>query len=225
MVFHKNGVGDKKTRVLIVEDHPLLRAGLVHLIRNEPDLEVCYEAASAEHALDLVVSNELDLVITDLTLPGKSGLEFLKDVQSVRSDLPVLVISMHEEVLYAERVLRAGGRGYLMKNEGSEKVLLAIRKVLKGQIYLSETVTDRILGRVTGKGGNAKASGVDAFSDRELEIYQLIGKGISTKQISQQLHLSPKTVEAHRANIKQKLRLKTSEELICHAANRFSTTS
>lgn len=218
---HSNRAADKKTRILIVEDHPLLRAGLAQLISNEPDLEVRYEVSSAELGFDIVVGKKVDLVITDLTLPGKSGLEFLKDLQSVDPNLPVLVISMHDEVLYAERVLRAGGRGYLMKNEGSEKVLEAIRKILNGQLYLSDVVKDRIiLGQVTGRGKVAKASGIETFSDRELEIYQLIGKGTCTKKISQQLHLSPKTVEAHRANIKQKLQLKTSEELICHAVNR-----
>jgi len=217
-VSHKSRSLDKTKRILIVEDHPLLRAGLAQLINAEPDLQVCYEVACAEDAFDLVVGKKVDLVITDLTLPGKGGLEFLKDIQSISPELPVLVISMHDEVLYAERVLKAGGRGYMMKNQGSGDVLMAIRKVLKGQIYLSEAVTDRILGQVSGK--TKPTSGIEAFSDRELEIYQLIGKGTSTKRISQQLHLSPKTVEAHRANIKQKLRLKTSEELICHAANR-----
>jgi DNA-binding NarL/FixJ family response regulator len=215
----KNRTVNQKTRILIVEDHPLLRAGLAQLIRSEPDLEVCCEAASAEEGFNVVTGGMVDFVITDLTLPGKSGLEFLKDIQSINPVVPVLVISMHDELLYAERILRAGGRGYLMKNEAGEKVLLAIRKVLSGQIYISEALTDRILAKVSGRATPFHVTGVEKFSDRELEIYQLIGKGTCTKEISQQLHLSPKTVESHRANIKQKLNLKTSEQLICHAAN------
>jgi DNA-binding NarL/FixJ family response regulator len=220
MVSHRNNPSiQKKTRILIVEDHPLLRAGLVQLIESEPDLEVCSEVASSEEGWKAVMNGQAELVITDITLPGKNGMEFLKDIRAIRPELPVLVMSMHDEVLYAERVLAAGGQGYLMKNEGGEMVLRAIRRVLNGKIYLSESMNDRILERCSGRSQGPSLSGVERFSDRELEIYHLIGKGHCTKTISRQLKVSPKTVDSHRANMKQKLNLKTSEELIWHAAN------
>ena len=215
----------KKTQILIVEDHPLLRAGLVQLIRSEPDLDVCCEAASAEDGWEAVISGIADFVITDITLPGKSGMELLKDIRATRPELPVLVMSMHDEALYAERVLQAGGGGYLMKNEGSDKVLLAIRRVLKGKIYLSEGMNDRIVERCSGRNASPDSHGPESFSDRELEVYQLIGKGTSTKRISELLHVSTKTVDTHRANLKMKLNLKTTQELICHAANAAALAS
>ncbi len=208
----------KKTRVLIVDDHPMTRAGLVHVINHQPDLTVCGEAESAAQALDILDSSRPDLLLIDITLPGKSGLELIKDVKAMRPELLMLVISMHDESLYADRVLRAGARGYITKHEGGEKLMEAIRHVLRGKIYVSESMSAHILEIFSGGQTGLDRSSIEKLSDREFEIFESLGEGLSSQQIAKKLHLSAKTVDAHRANIKTKLNIKTSAELIAYAA-------
>ena len=204
-------------RVLIVDDHPMMRQGLAQLIDNEPDLKVVAEADTGGQGLDIVVAQKLDLALLDISLPDKNGLELIKDIRSVKADLPVLIVSMHDEVLYAERVLRAGARGYIMKQEGGKKLLEAIRQVLGGQIYVSEKMSARILETFSGRRPDQTASPVARLSDREFEVFQLIGQGKGTKEIAQHLNLSVKTVEVHRAKIKEKLSLITATDLVRYA--------
>jgi DNA-binding NarL/FixJ family response regulator len=202
-------------RVLIVDDHPMMRNGLAQLIGNEPDLKVIAEADNARQGLELVTHQTFDLVLLDISLPDKSGLELLKDIRVLRPELPVLVVSMHDELVFAERVLRAGGRGYIMKQEGGQKYLQAIRQVLAGQIYVSDKMSARILESLSGRASEkAGSSPVQRLSDREFEVFQLIGQGLGTREIAQRLHLSVKTVEVHRINIKEKLQVKTATELV-----------
>ena len=205
------------TQVLVVDDHPLMRAGLVQLITHEPDLCVCCQAESASQALDGVRNHAPDLVIADISLPGKNGLELIKDLQALRPDLPVLVLSMHDEALYAERVLRAGGRGYIMKQEGGQCLMTAIRQVLSGKIYVSERMSARILEGFSGARTHGGDSPLQTLTDREFEVFQAIGLEKSSKDIASQLHLSVKTVEVHRVNMKRKLQVQTSAELIRYA--------
>jgi len=202
-------------RLLIVDDHPMMRTGLAQLIGSEPDLKVCAEADNARQGLEAVSKLSLDLVLLDISLPDKSGLELLKDIRAVRPELPVLVVSMHDELVFAERVLRAGGRGYIMKQEGGQKYLQAIRQVLAGQIYVSEKMSARILENLSGSPAEKTGtSPVQRLSDREFEVFQLIGQGLGTREIAQRLHLSVKTIEVHRINIKEKLSVKTATELV-----------
>ncbi len=204
-------------RILIVDDHPMMRTGLAQLIDNEPDLKVAAEADTAGQAINLVSKQKFDLALLDISLPDKNGLELIKDVRALRPEMPVLVVSMHDEMIYAERVLRAGGRGYIMKQEGGEKFLHAIRQVLAGQVFVSEKMSARILEVFSGRQSENSGSPVRKLSDREFEVFQLIGQGIGTRAIADQLHLSVKTVEVHRANIKEKLVLKTATELVRYA--------
>jgi DNA-binding NarL/FixJ family response regulator len=208
---------NEKKRILIVDDHPMMRQGLAQLINNEPDLSVCCEADTAGQGLDLVVAQKPDLVLLDISLPDKNGLELLKDIRTMSPSLPMLVVSMHDESLYAERVLRAGGRGYIMKQEGGKKLLAAIRQVIGGQIYVSEKMSARILEIFSGRRADESGSPVERLSDREFEVFQLIGQGKGTRDIAEQLHLSVKTVEVHRAHIKQKLALSTATDLVHYA--------
>ena len=203
-------------RLLIVDDHPMMRQGLAQLIDNEPDLKVCSEADTAGQAMNVLASQRVDMVLLDISLPDKNGLEAIKDIQALKPGLPVLAVSMHDEALYAERVLRAGGRGYIMKQEGGKKLLEAIRQVLGGQIYVSEKISARILETFSGR-RSASASPMERLTDREFEVFQLIGEGRSTREIAHHLSLSIKTVEVHRANIKLKLKLKTATDLVRHA--------
>jgi DNA-binding NarL/FixJ family response regulator len=212
-----------KRRLLIVDDHPMMRQGLAQLINHEPDLMVCREAENAHQALDAIQASAPDLVLADITLPDKSGLELIKDMQTLHPGVAVLVISMHDESLYAERVLRAGGRGYIMKQEGGMKLLEAIRQVLGGQIYVSEKMSARILEIFSGRRSEASRSPVENLTDREFEILQLIGQGKGTRQIAEQLHLSVKTVEVHRVNIKTKLKVNSASELIRFAVRWVET--
>ncbi len=205
-----------KKRVLIVDDHPMMRQGLAQLINGEPDLVVCCEADTATQAVDLIVQNKPDLVLADISLPDKNGLELIKDVHVRDPEILILVVSMHDESLYAERVLRAGARGYVMKQEGGKKLMQAIRVVLSGQIYVSEKMSAKILEIFSGrrsKGG----SPIERLSDREFEVFQLIGEGKGTRDIAGHLHLSVKTVEVHRANIKEKLNLRSATDLVHYA--------
>jgi DNA-binding NarL/FixJ family response regulator len=206
-----------KKKILIVDDHPMMRQGLAQLIQNEPDLSVCAEAGDVREALEQIKSGLPDLVLADITLPGRDGLELIKDIAALHPGLAVLVISMHDESLYAERVLRAGGRGYVMKQEGGKKIMLAVRQVLSGKIFVSEKMSARILEIFSGQRSNASDSPVETLTDREFEVFQLIGKGSATKEIAEHMHISPKTVEVHRMNVKSKLKLKTISELIRYA--------
>jgi DNA-binding NarL/FixJ family response regulator len=206
-----------QTRILIVDDHPMMREGLAQLIAQQADMMVCGEAGEAGEALEKVRLLKPNLVLADITLPGRDGLELIKDIQSLEAGVPILVISMHDEAFYAERVLRAGGRGYVMKQEGGKKIMEAIRQVSAGQIFVSEKMSARILELFAGHRPQAGKSAVQNLTDREFEVYQLIGQGMGTKEMAVELHVSPKTVEVHRANIKTKLQVKSMAELIRHA--------
>jgi DNA-binding NarL/FixJ family response regulator len=201
-------------RLLVVDDHPMMRTGLAQLIDNEGDLKVCAEADNAGQALNAVAKQKFDLALVDISLPDKNGLELIKDLRTLNPALPILVVSMHDEIIYAERVLRAGARGYIMKQEGGQKFLQAIRRVLAGQVFVSEKMSARILENISGTAAQNSISPVRRLSDREFEVFQLIGQGVGTSDIATRLHLSVKTVEVHRANIKQKLGLATGTELV-----------
>jgi DNA-binding NarL/FixJ family response regulator len=213
------------SRLLIVDDHPMMRTGLAQLIDNEGDLKVCAEADNAGQAIDLVTRQRFDLALCDISLPDKNGLELIKDIRALRPELPILVVSMHDEMIYAERVLRAGGRGYIMKQEGGEKFLRAIRQVLGGKIYVSEKISSRLLENFSSRSPENSSSPFAKLSDRELEVFQMIGQGIGTREIAEQLHLSVKTVEVHRANIKKKLGLKTAPDLVREAVRWLDSQS
>jgi DNA-binding NarL/FixJ family response regulator len=210
----RKSAAQKPKRIFIVDDHPMMRQGLVQLIGAEKDLSICGEAENAERALDAINSLKPDLVLADISLPGKNGLELIKDFQAHQPGLPVLVISMHDESLYAGRVLRAGGRGYIMKQEGGKKLMQAIRQVLAGKIYVSEKMSVEFLETFSGRRAGTEGSPVEKLTDREFEVFQFIAQGKGTRDIAGKLHLSVKTVEVHRANIKAKLKLKSASELI-----------
>jgi DNA-binding NarL/FixJ family response regulator len=217
----KKSAAQKQKRIFIVDDHPMMRQGLTQLIGAEPDLAVCGEAEDAGGALTAIGAMKPDLVLADISLPGKNGLELIKDFQAILPGLSVLVISMHDESLYAGRVLRAGGRGYIMKQEGGKKLMHAIRQVLEGKIYVSEKMSADLLETFSGRRAGTESSPVEKLTDREFEVFQLVGQGRGTRDIAEKLHLSVKTVEVHRANIKAKLKLKSASELI-HFAVRWS---
>ncbi|HXY36872.1 MAG TPA: response regulator transcription factor [Planctomycetaceae bacterium] len=202
-----------RARILIVDDHPLVRSGLRLLIDCEPDLAVCGEAANVADAMRLLETQRPDLLIVDLSLKDSSGLELIKRIKSRNSDVKMLVSSMFEESLYAERVLSAGALGYVHKQEGMERVIEAIRCVLSGRVWLSSAMSDRMLRRMTASQPAPTQSPVHTLSDRELEVFEQIGRGRSTKDIARQLHLSIKTVETHREKIKAKLGLRSAAEL------------
>ena len=205
-----------KKRVLIVDDHPIFRAGLTSLVNLETELAVCGEANDAAQAMHALEKLHPDLVLLDMSLPGKGGLELLKDIRAIAPQTPVLIISMHDETLYAERVIKAGGRGYIMKQEGPEKIVQAIRKVLGGGISVSERIAAQILDAMSGSKGGTSSS-VSTLTDREFEVYRLLGQGKEPHEIARTLHLSIKTVDTHRAHIRQKLGLRNATELIHHA--------
>jgi len=205
------------SRVLIIDDHPMMRQGLAQLINDEPDLSVSGEADTAGQALDLVTARKPDLALLDISLPDRNGMELIKDIRVLCPDLAILVVSMHDEALYAERVLRAGARGYIMKQEGGKKLLAAIHQVLAGHIYVSEKISANILEIFSGRRQEGTESPVQRLSDREFEVFQLISQGKGTREIAGHLHLSIKTVEVHRANIKEKLQIKTAMDLVRYA--------
>jgi DNA-binding NarL/FixJ family response regulator len=206
-----------KKKIMIVDDHPILRKGLSMLINQEPDLVVDGEAEDAQRAMELVETVRPDMVIVDISLPGIDGVELLKMMKLRHPDLPALVVSMHDEGLFAERVLRAGARGYLMKQEAADKVLVGIRRVLAGEIFVSSRVTTRIVERLLDGSPGKQNSPLDLLSDREFTVFQLIGQGFGTRQIAEKLHLSVKTVESYRSHIKEKLRLESGTDLLKYA--------
>ncbi len=202
---------DKKITVVIVEDHPMFRERLAELINREPDLEVCGEADNIRDGFNLITRSGAQVAIVDITLQGSSGLELLKNLKAAGAELPVLVLSMHDETLYAERVLRAGARGYITKSEASAKIMTALRQVLAGEIYLSPKMATKLLGQLAG--GGAPSAGLDRLTDRELEVFNLIGRGQTTREISAALNLGAATVETYRARIKDKLQLENGARL------------
>jgi DNA-binding NarL/FixJ family response regulator len=207
-----------KTRVVLVDDHPLVRERLVELIAREPDLEVAGEAEDRHEALDLIENTRPQLAIIDLSLKSSLGLELIKDLQIRRPELPILVVSMQDEVVYAERCLRAGARGYITKQEASRHVMQAIRRVLEGGIHVSEAVAHQMLSRSVGRqAGKDLSSPISLLADRELQVFELVGRGHSTRQIGDLLGLDIKTIETYRARIKDKLGLKDAPELLQRA--------
>ena len=207
----------RKHQVFLVDDHPIMREGCAQLINHEPDLHVCGCAATAPKALDAIESLKPDLAIVDVSLNGMNGIELIKNIRSRRADQLILTLSMHDESVHGERALRAGARGYVMKNEPTEEIMNAIREVLRGEVYLSKRMRSIVVQKFLNGGSAAGRSGVEGLSDRELEVFQLIGGGNKTRQIATQLHLSVKTVETYRAHIKEKLKLKDGTELVRHA--------
>jgi DNA-binding NarL/FixJ family response regulator len=203
----------RRSKILLVEDHPLMRRGQADLLNREADFTVCGEAGTAAEAMKAIANLAPDLVLVDMGLPDKDGLELIKDIQAIHPGLPVLAMSLQDESIYAARVLRAGGRGYVMKAEGPERLAAAIRTVLQGQVALSPRMSARILESMVGPSGKAGSGPEARLTDRELEVLRLFGEGWSTEEIATRLHLSPKTVDVHRAHIKEKLELKTTPEL------------
>jgi DNA-binding NarL/FixJ family response regulator len=204
-------------RILIVDDHPLFREGLRQLINHEPDLKVCGEFPDAESAREGVAELKPDLAIVDISLGGANGIDLIKSLKADHEELPVLVVSMHDESLYAERALRAGALGYVMKHEPAKTVKLAIRKALKGEVFLSERMSSSMLSRVVRGKNEPAASPIDTLSDRELEVFQMLGQGKSVRQIAEDLGLSIPTINSFRNRIKEKLHLKSSTEVMLHA--------
>ena len=205
-------MSEKKGRVVIVDDHPLFRERLSELINHELDMEVCGEAEDAQQAIDLIRKTTPDLAIVDITLKGSSGLELIKSIKALSIGVPVLVLSMHDESLYAERALHAGATGYITKHESAENVLLAIRRVLAGEVYLSETTTSVCLKSFT-TGLKSIPRPLDRLTDRELEVLELIGRGHTTRQIAETLQLGVATVDTYRARVKEKMNFRTATEL------------
>ena len=206
-----------KRSVFVIDDHPLLRQGIAMLINQQTDLRVCGEAEDMRVAMQCIVQLNPDIIILDISLKGPDGLEVLKTIRATKPDLPVLVLSMHDEAIYAERAIRARANGYIMKQEATEKVLTAIRRILDGEVYLSEAMSKKLLQQFIDGTSPALESRVASLSDRELEVFRLIGEGRSTREIAEELRLSVKTVETYQAHIKEKLALKSGRELIQHA--------
>jgi DNA-binding NarL/FixJ family response regulator len=206
-----------KKRILVVDDHPVVRQGLALLINREPDMVACGEAEEAMGAMHVLASAKPDVLIVDISLNGPDGLDLLKSIRTTHPILPVLILSMHDESIYAERALRAGANGYIMKQEATEKVLVAVRRILSGEIYVSDRIASKMLKHYITGPGTLRNSSIADLSDRELEVFRLIGEGHGTRQIAEELHLSIKTVESYQAHIKEKLSLRSSRELMQHA--------
>ena len=213
-----------KRTVLIVDDHPIVRQGLAQLINQENDLLVCGQAEDAHEAILAIREFDPDLVIVDISLRDTSGVELIKDLKVQHPDLPVLTLSMHDEAVYGERALRAGARGYIMKQEATEKVVTAIRRVLAGEVYVSDGMAAKMVSKLVG-GGTSKKTGspIESLSDRELEVFRMIGEGYNTREMAEKLHLSVKTIETYRAHIKDKLALQDASELLRSAIQWVNT--
>jgi DNA-binding NarL/FixJ family response regulator len=206
-----------KLKVLLVDDHPITRQGMKALVNQQMNLEVCGESDNAAQAIELIAKLQPDLAIVDVTLKTTNGIELTKDIKVHAPNLPVLVVSMHDEALYAERALRAGAMGYVMKQEAGEKVALAIQHLLRGEIFLSTRMKEKMLHRFVNKKRDGMVFAIDTLSDREMEVFQLIGNGYSTRQIAQKLGLSSKTIDSYREHLKLKLGLETGADLVRHA--------
>lgn len=203
--------------IVIIDDHPLMRKGLAMSLESEADIRVAAQAASAEDGLGIIEAEDPDLVVVDISLPGMSGIELVKQVQAIRPEMKTLVVSRHDEALYAERAIRAGAKGYVMKLEAPDVMIKAVRRVMNGGIYVSEKVNERLLMGMVSGNELLSQSPLDVLSDRELEVFELTGKGFGTREIAERLHLSVKTVESYRARIKTKLNLSNAAELMQHA--------
>lgn len=212
----------RERRVFIADDHPIVRQGLAQLIEHEADLTVCGEAASVAEARARLTQIQPDVVIVDLSLHDSDGLELIKDIRAEHGQLPVLVLSMHDEKIYAERLLSAGANGYIMKQAPADQLLVALRRVLAGGIYVSEQVGASMIERFAVGGSRRNADPIERLSNRELQVLNLIGRGRSTREIADQLHLSIKTVESHRQRIKKKLNLSTAPQLVQFAVKSYS---
>lgn len=206
-----------KSRVFLVDDHPITRQGVAVLINQERDLTVCGEADSAPVAIDMIQKLAPDVALVDITLKTTSGIELMKHLKALRPEMPVLIMSMHDESLFAERALRAGAKGYIMKHEASAKILVAIRRVLSGELYLSDKMKEKMLHRLVNNRKEEVVFSIDTLSDREMEVFQLIGNGYGTRQIASKLNLSVKTIDSYREHLKLKLRLESGTELVRHA--------
>jgi DNA-binding NarL/FixJ family response regulator len=209
----------EKKRIMIVEDHPIFRLGLSELINQEDDLRVCCTAENIREAWNAFSEGEPDLIIADISLPDGDGIEWIKEITRHDRRIPVLMLSMHDELLYAERALHAGASGYIMKQEAMENVVSAIRQVLAGKTYLNERVKEHILSRISHRSRDNEKDPVERLTDRELEVFRLIGQGHRTREIADHLHLSVKTIGTYRDRIKEKLRLKHANELVRHAVH------
>ena len=208
--------GPSKARVLLVEDHPVVRHGLASLIDDETDLQVVALAENSARALDFLGSGRADVVIIDITLGEENGLDLIKDIHEKLPDLPILALSMHDESLYAERALRAGAKGYIMKKEAMDLVMNAIRQLLAGETYVSTKMASKMVNKLVGGAGKA-TSDLERLSDREFEVFSFIAKGVGPSEIATRLGVSVKTVETHREHIKSKLKLKTAADLTRYA--------
>ena len=206
-----------RKRIMVVDDHPIVRQGLALLINREPDMVVCGEAEEAMGALHVLASARPDVLILDISLNGPDGIDLLKTLRTTHPTLPVLILSMHDELIYAERALRAGANGYIMKQEATERVLVAVRRILNGEIYVSQRISNQMLKHYITGPSVIRNSSVSDLSDRELEVFRLIGDGHGTRQIAEELHVSVKTVESYQAHIKEKLSLRSARELVQHA--------
>ncbi len=213
-----NSPSSDKKRIFLLDDHPVMRSGIRVLIEQQNDLIVCGEAASAPVALDQAQRLIPDLLVADLSLKsGSSGLELIKNLKAIMPSLPVLVLSMHDERLYAERALRAGALGYVMKREPAERMLQAIRTVLAGEVYIADAVKNKMVNRLVARRPSAATFPIDTLSDREMEVFRLLGDGFSTRRIAEELHLSIKTIDSYREHLKLKLNLPDSNALVQHA--------
>ncbi|WP_299460631.1 response regulator transcription factor [uncultured Gimesia sp.] len=214
MTSHSN---QQKTRIMIVDDHPIVREGYSRLIEREPDLQVCAEADSKIDAIKKVMQDPPDLIIVDLSLKDGSGLELIKDIKSQFKQIKMLTVSMHDENLFAERCIRAGALGFVNKQQAAEQLIKAIYRVLEGKVFLSSEITERMICRSIGSDNYTDQSPIESLSDRELEVFEQIGHGETTRKIAEKLNLSPKTVETYRENIKHKLNLENATELTRNA--------
>ncbi len=207
----------QKIKILLVDDHPLVREWLTNLLKQQPDFQVCGEAGDAPEALRLIGATQPDITIVDISLASGSGIELIKDIRASHAQVAVVVLSMHDELLYAERALRAGAGGYIMKSEATQKVIEAIRAVLRGEIYVSPKVASLMARKFVGGKTGRTSFPIEQLSDRELEVFQLLGAGYSTRQISEHLHVGFKTVQGYSARIKEKLNLSNINELMREA--------
>lgn len=214
---HSHSSKPGKCKVLLVEDHPMFREMLSQLIDRNLGMEVCGETDNIQDAMTLIEQQSPDIAIVDISLKGSSGLELIKDIRARGAKVDVLVLSMHEEELYAERALRAGAKGYITKNEASSEVIKAIRSVMNGEVYASRKITAKLLERMTQKNASPELNGLELLADRELEVFQMLGRGKSTREIANELKLGESTVETYRSRIKDKLQLRSAAELYLRA--------